>query len=255
MDSRKKKVGYWIGLALILLLLLLLMGYCSQQSQPDSIEGQSSTSPQQELASTEFEAIESNEESTSICTLVHPFFPIVVGARWEARIKTVDTTVEGDILRDYGWSSPHNIFEITNLTSTSATLVESNPSAEGWHQDFEIVCDAQGLWGIPRFDSLPYAISPDLNTTLDQFTWSYYDVEYKVVGWQEITVPAGTFEVLCISSHHAGITRPNYVTSSLACFAENVGLVYAESHTEVPDDEGKIGIVYLELVGYSIPSE
>ncbi|KRT67539.1 MAG: hypothetical protein XU08_C0002G0092 [candidate division WWE3 bacterium CSP1-7] len=268
MKREKKDSKRWILLALLVLILLLLLGFCSRKefSGVSSEQGQLQPAVAQstEIASVGAEptALPMAAEplpSSAPCTIDHPFFPIRLGAIWEYRTRSIYTrSVSGEIGVDRGWESGGEVLEVVELSDTQAmiigyTRIGVDAGPENWYQEYPIWCNNEEVWSFPSIAYiLPHVLSP--NSIYQSWTGQGQLTDYQVSDWQEITVPAGTFDVLCVSFSYPQEVRPNYVTSGVSCFAEGVGLVYDEGHADIPGEDGYVSSLFSELESYSIPT-
>lgn len=270
MKRERKDSKCWILLILLVLavlILILLLGFCSQgrnepipviQTQPG--EQSAPTAGQAEVGKaatselpTVFPTVPAVPPTAESCTIFDSFFPIRLGAYWEYRQRVL----QNNRSEDTGWSVRMR-YEVTEVTDEYADIIQSiveGAMAGSYERNKRIWWDLGKPLVVMSFPIaayvLPCPVSPN-----SSYTWPINpDAEilhqFQIDDWSVVTVPAGMFEVLCVSqtTYYEG-TQTGY---GKTCFAEGVGWVYDEWHS-VREDGTTLGTEdFNELVSYSIP--
>ena len=281
MKTEKKDSKRWILLALLVLILLLLLAFCSRKESagmsPEQGQPQPAVTQPTEITSVGAEPTvvgqtaenvgPTNPEPTApptvepvpaqMCT--HRFFPTGVGTTFDYRASFFN---RGASLQYPERGNEIGIFRqrIDEVTADHIIVLYWNLAVdpvELSHRGSNR-CDSFGMQvgiGPGGLFYLPYELAPGMS-------WQDEN-EYDPVQFQSademttISVPAGIFEVLCVTKTYMYATPPlpgsatgSFFTWLRACFAEGVGEVTEEWHSTFPRDDSQ-----WELVSYSIPTE
>jgi hypothetical protein len=190
-----------------------------------------------------------------ICT--HRFFPTAVGATWEYRSSFLNRSA--DLRYPEGSKVIGNVrLRIDEVTADYSTGVFWQPPIDPKDLSYKVTfdCDSFGMHvgagpGVEFY--LPYELAPGMSW---QDKREVYPVQFQSADeMATITVPAGTFEVLCVTKTYKYATPPppgtlghSFFTFLIACFSEGVGEITEEWHSTFPRDDS-----LEELVSYSIP--
>ena len=258
-DDDKKRV-LWLLLA-FLVLVMLLLAFCSRdrnESVPSGLiqdpnQLMSLTEQAEEIDQSTPETLATSmaertlEPTPRMCT--HRFFPVTVGATWDYRLYSINRGGDNSDGEEVGVFR-QRIDEVT--TEYSAGLywnIAIDPTQ--WFQQLNYECDSFGMHvsiGPNSFFYLPYELFPGMSWQDEQ---EYYPVQYQAAEeTTTVSVPAGTFEVLCITKTYLYETSPPPFNYLVACFAEGVGEVTEEwwGNNDLED-------LRWELLSYSIPTE
>jgi len=185
----------------------------------------------------------------------HRYFPLRLGAHWE-----------------YLWESdfPGSIseierYEVTELNVDHGTTAERRvwlalPPLDIPEENSEVPfrCYDTGITTPLGVGYMPYDLTRGLAWS-DPFSTQEVREELQAAdNLATITVPAGTFEALCITIKWTSPSSPSpdsyYPSSGQSCYAEGIGLVY-EEYTAIRPRDGDTTNDALRLVSYTIPAQ
>lgn len=268
MKREKKDSKRWILLVLAVLILILLLGFCSRvrngptpviQAQPGEQLAPTTGQAEVEKAATSgppsaFPTEPAMPPTAESCTIFDAFFPIRLGAYWEYRQRVLQNNGS----EDTGWYIRIR-YEVTEVSDEYADILHY--TVEGPMAGPENGRNRRTWWDLGKpyqiLDFpiaayvLPCPVSPN-STYIWPLTPDPEIVhQFQIDDWSVVTVPAGTFNVLCVSqTTYWEEARTGY---GKTCWAEGVGWVSDEWHS-IRSDGTTLGTeVFDELVSYSIP--
>jgi len=183
------------------------------------------------------------------------YFPLRLGANWE-----------------YLWESPNpgsisqiERYDVTELsvdhgtTAVRILTLALPPDIPDQNLEVPFSCYDTGITTPLGIGYMPYDLMQGLTWT-NPFPRQIDEREQLQTAdsLATITVPAGTFEALCITFNRTYTSYPKpevyYRSSGQSCYVEGVGLVY-EKYTVIRPRDGDTLTEVLQLVSYTIPTQ
>ena len=171
-------------------------------------------------------------------------FPLVDGLKWEYDSNLGDVTswvtVTGDQYTVISESSPLDIKQVFRLIPEGLILIEAE--MDNW------------LFSSRRNYLPPLLRFPLTVTVGEEWLWEGKEivdddiiksvVKGKIVGWESVTVPAGTY--LCLNVHIATTSDDGTISSSTQWLAPGVGIVKAD----IAVDAGGFSGFIIAILGF-----